>query len=220
MEWLEYAAKHGSHYAAYRVGKEYLHGKIVKKDASKAVGYFEKAANADNQYAQYMLGKLLLLGREVQRDRELALHWLTRSADQGNEYAQFFLDRADSFQPPSVMLAATRLLHHIVRVKTTIRENQFAQKHDILICARNGSRTLVGKCALISDMGESASFGAFMAIYRTKYHKYIAHYQKFIREECTNEALHWPRSVHGLIPGEPARSQSLTCAQPDPALLL
>ena len=67
-------------------------------------------------------------------------------------------------------------LSDLVRVKTTIRENQYVQKNDILICARNGSRALVGKCALISDLGEPASFGAFMAIYRTEYFEYIVHY--------------------------------------------
>ena len=36
-------------------------------------------------------------------------------------------------------------LTDLVRVKTSIRENQFVQKDDILICARNGSRSLVGK---------------------------------------------------------------------------
>ena len=67
-------------------------------------------------------------------------------------------------------------LSDLVRVKTTIRDNQYVQKNDILICARNGSRALVGKCALISDFGEAASFGAFMAIYRTEYFEYIVHY--------------------------------------------
>ena len=124
MEWLEYAAQNGSHYAAYRAGKEYLRGKIIKKDVPKAVEYFESAAHAGNQYAQYMLGKLLLMGREVRQDKELALYWLTRSADQGNEYAQFFLDRADSFHPPSVMLAVTRLLHHMANI---FRDNSLPQ---------------------------------------------------------------------------------------------
>ena len=116
MEWLEYAAQKGSHYAAYSVGKEYLRGKIVKKDVAKALGYLTDAAKVENQYAQYLLGKLCLMGREVKYDKELALCWLTRAADQGNECAQFFLDRADSLHPPSVMLAATRLLHHMSRI--------------------------------------------------------------------------------------------------------
>lgn len=64
-------------------------------------------------------------------------------------------------------------LSGLVRVKTTVRENQFAQKNDILICARNGSGSLVGKCALIPDLREPASFGAFMAIYRTEYFEFM-----------------------------------------------
>ena len=118
MEWLEYAASNGSHYAAYRVGKEYLRGKIVKKDVAKTLRYLTDAANTENQYAQYLLGKLCLTGREVKYGKELALYWLIRAANQGNEYAQFFLDRADSLHPPSVMLAATRLLHHMSHIFT------------------------------------------------------------------------------------------------------
>lgn len=67
-------------------------------------------------------------------------------------------------------------LNDLVRVKTKIRENQYVQHNNILICARNGSKALVGKCALIDDLGEPASFGAFMAVYRTDFYKYILHY--------------------------------------------
>ena len=67
-------------------------------------------------------------------------------------------------------------LTDLVRVRTSIRENQFVQKDDILICARNGSRSLVGKCALIPELDEKVSFGAFMAVYRTPYFKYIVHF--------------------------------------------
>lgn len=88
----------------------------MKKDVGKALKYLTDAANNDNQYAQYLLGKLCLMGREVKYDKEVALYWLSRAADQGNEYAQFFLARADDFRPPSVMLAATRLLHHMSNI--------------------------------------------------------------------------------------------------------
>lgn len=67
-------------------------------------------------------------------------------------------------------------LNDLVRVKTAIRDNQYVQANDILICARNGSKALVGKCALIYDLNEPASFGTFMAIYRTPYHQYVLHY--------------------------------------------
>ena len=67
-------------------------------------------------------------------------------------------------------------LNDLVRVKTKIRENQYVQPNDILICARNGSKALVGKCALVNNLEEPTSFGAFMAIYRTNYNKYVMHY--------------------------------------------
>lgn len=65
---------------------------------------------------QYTLGKLYLLGHDVKQDREQAKEWLTRSAAQSNEYAQFFVDRFDQFRDPSMMLAATKLLHHMGRI--------------------------------------------------------------------------------------------------------
>ena len=67
-------------------------------------------------------------------------------------------------------------LSDLVRVKTDIRNNQYAEKNDILICARNGSKALVGKCALVPDFGEQVSFGAFMAIYRTPFYEYVLYY--------------------------------------------
>ena len=54
-------------------------------------------------------------------DREQAREWLTQSADQGNEYARFFLDHFDQFRDPSVLLAATRLLHQMAR---TFQDNK------------------------------------------------------------------------------------------------
>ena len=75
-------------------------------------------------------------------------------------------------------------LTDLVRVGCEIRDNQYALENDILICARNGSKSLVGKCAIIGNMNERASFGAFMAIYRTPYYRYVYHFlnSDFFRE--------------------------------------
>ena len=67
-------------------------------------------------------------------------------------------------------------LNDVVRVNSKIRENQYVKANDILICARNGSKALVGKCAIIGDLNEPTSFGAFMAIYRTDYYRYVLQY--------------------------------------------
>ena len=112
IQWLEYTARNKNDHAAYQLGKEYLKGEIATKDTAKAIEYFTQSAEAGNQYAQYALGKLYLDAH----NREQAHYWFTQSAVQGNRYAQFFLDRWDDLKPPSVMLAASRLLHHMGRV--------------------------------------------------------------------------------------------------------
>ncbi len=61
----------------------------------------------------------------------------------------------------------------IVRVNAQILEKQFLNIGDLLICARNGSRRLVGKCAIIEEIDEATSFGAFMAVCRSKYNQWI-----------------------------------------------
>ena len=112
VQWLEYAAHHGSDCAVYRLGKEYLKGEIVERDITKAVEYLTQSAETGNQYAQYALGKLYL----DSQDREQAHYWFTRSAAQGNEYAQFFLERWDNLKPTSIMLSITRLLYYMSRI--------------------------------------------------------------------------------------------------------
>ena len=116
LEWLGKAAEHGSQFARYRLGKIYLAGESVPKDVAKALAYLTASADQGNQFAQYTLGKLYLLGRDVPPDREQAREWLIRAAAQGNEYARFFLDHFDQFRDPSVMLAASKLLHHMSRI--------------------------------------------------------------------------------------------------------
>ncbi|MDH4618173.1 restriction endonuclease subunit S [Brevibacillus sp. AY1] len=59
----------------------------------------------------------------------------------------------------------------LVKVSCTIPDNKMCQTGDILICARNGSKRLVGKAAMIDKGG--MSFGAFMAIYRSVCNEYI-----------------------------------------------
>ena len=61
----------------------------------------------------------------------------------------------------------------LIRVKTHILPKQFIGKGDLLICARNGSRNLVGKCALIEQDEEPMSFGAFMAVCRSAFNRWI-----------------------------------------------
>ena len=80
-------------------------------------------------------------------------------------------------------------LSDLVRVNSTIRENQYIQENDILICARNGSKALVGKCAIYENANEKASFGAFMAVYRSRFFKYVYYFlnSEFFRNTFSND---------------------------------
>lgn len=116
LHFLRRAAAQENQYAQYRLGKIYLTGENAPKDVGSAIRYLTASAEQGNQYAQYALGKLYLMGKEVPRDKEMAIKWFALSAAQGNIYAQFFLYHIDEFKDPSVMLAATRLLHHMSRI--------------------------------------------------------------------------------------------------------
>lgn len=61
----------------------------------------------------------------------------------------------------------------IVKVNMEIPDNKMCKVGDVLICARNGSKRLVGKSAIVDKAG--MSFGAFMAIFRSVCNQYIIH---------------------------------------------
>ena len=68
----------------------------------------------------------------------------------------------------------------IVRVNAKIKDKIFVKDNDILMCSRNGSAKLVGKVALIKNLNEPMTFGAFMMIIRSneKYANYLLNYFK------------------------------------------
>jgi type I restriction enzyme, S subunit len=67
-------------------------------------------------------------------------------------------------------------LHENVYVTTKISTEMRVRKWDILICARNGSRHLVGKNALINEDDDKMTFGAFTTIYRSKINPFLFYF--------------------------------------------
>lgn len=117
VAWLRKAALQGNEYAQYRLGSLYLLGEDVPQDLEEAIRWLELSADQGNQYAQYALGKLFLYGQPgMSRDKEKAVPLLEAAAAQGNVYAQFLLENLDSFRDPDLILAATRLMHHLSRI--------------------------------------------------------------------------------------------------------
>ena len=75
----------------------------------------------------------------------------------------------------------------IVRIGVSIPENKIVKDGDILMCSRNGSFNLVGKVALISNMTEPMTYGAFMTVIRSKSNPFLFYFFKShtFREKLT-----------------------------------
>ena len=63
-----------------------------------------------------------------------------------------------------------------VFVEPSVARNASVHQGDILICVRNGSRALIGKCAMIDERAAGTAFGAFMSVYRSQHSGFIFHY--------------------------------------------
>ena len=98
-------------------------------------------------------------------------------------------------------------LDDLARVQTKILDNQYVADGDILICARNGSQALVGKCTLIKDIPEKMAFGAFMAVFRSKYNDYIL--KDYMRESNSTQIYQLTQTMlkNALIPLPPMSEQ-------------
>jgi restriction endonuclease S subunit len=67
-------------------------------------------------------------------------------------------------------------LTDLVRVNRAIKNRVIVQEGDLLICARSGSKALVGKTAQITGLSEEMAFGAFMAIFRSRINNYLLYF--------------------------------------------
>ena len=116
LSTLEKAAEHGDGRAMYRLARLCMAGEGVQRDMNTGLAWLRHSAEQGNPYAQYTLGKMYLQGNELPHDEKEALRWLESSAAQGNVYAQYLIDHMDEQRDPSIMVAATRLLHHASRI--------------------------------------------------------------------------------------------------------
>lgn len=68
---------------------------------------------------------------------------------------------------------STLCFKDIVRVNSDIRENKYVRTGDILMCSRNGSSQLVGKVAMIPNLKEKMTYGAFMTVIRSDFQPFL-----------------------------------------------
>lgn len=83
---------------------------------------------------------------------------------------KYLVLRSSNIQNNKIELSDT------VFVTKEIPQELKVQKDDILICARNGSRLLVGKSARINSALPNTTFGAFMTVFRSKINPFLSFY--------------------------------------------
>ena len=150
--------------------------KKIKKDKNESIIY----RGDDNSYYEKFIatGEVKCIDDEIPFEIPSTWEWC-RIYHISNSYIGLTYKPSDISEQGIIVLRSSNIqqgklsLQDIVRVKSDIPEKLYVQNNDILICARNGSKRLVGKSAIINGIKEPMTFGAFMAICKTSLYEYV-----------------------------------------------
>ncbi len=149
-----------------QLGKKYIESYIYKGD--------------DNRYYEHIDDNDVDITEEIPYDLPKNWCW-SRIQDISDSYIGLTYKPTDIVQNDGwIVLRSSNIqdgkldLNDIVRVNVPISEKLTVKKNDIIICARNGSKKLVGKSAIVDIDLPNLTFGAFMAICKTPLYAYVA----------------------------------------------
>ena len=161
-----------------KLGKKYVDSYIYKGD--------------DNCYYEHIAGRAQDEPVEVPFDIPKGWSW-SRIVTISNSYIGLTYKPTDIVNDGGyIVLRSSNIkdgkicLEDIVKVSSSIPDKLKVRKNDIIICARNGSKKLVGKSAIVDLDAPNLTFGAFMAICRTPLFAYVS---KFLLTTCFFEQL-------------------------------
>ena len=161
-----------------KLGKKYVDSFIYKGD--------------DNCYYEHIAGRAQDEPVEVPFDIPKGWSW-SRIVTISNSYIGLTYKPTDIVNDGGyIVLRSSNIkdgkicLEDIVKVSSSIPDKLKVRKNDIIICARNGSKKLVGKSAIVDLDAPNLTFGAFMAICRTPLFAYVS---KFLLTTCFFEQL-------------------------------
>ena len=135
----------------------------------------------DNKYYEQIGKKCLNITEQIPFEIPSNWEWC-RVRNVSNSYIGLTYKPTDIDEKGTIVLRSCNIrngklaLDDIVRVSSYISEKLLIEENDIIICARNGSKRLVGKSALIRNLTEPMTFGAFMAICKTPIYEYMFAY--------------------------------------------
>ena len=123
-------------------------------------------------------GEVKCIDEEIPFEVPKGWEWC-RIRDISQSYIGLTYKPTDVTQTGTIVLRSSNIqegqldLNDIVRVSTPIPDKLWVEENDIVICARNGSKKLVGKSAIVDSLKEPMTFGAFMAICKTPIFRYV-----------------------------------------------
>ena len=135
----------------------------------------------DNKYYEQIGKKCLDITEQIPFEIPSNWEWC-RVRNVSNSYIGLTYKPTDIGKKGTIVLRSCNIrngklaLDDIVRVSSSISEKLLIEENDIIICARNGSKRLIGKSALIRNLPEPMTFGAFMAICKTPIYEYMFAY--------------------------------------------
>ena len=135
----------------------------------------------DNKYYEQIGKKCLDITEQIPFEIPSNWEWC-RVRNVSNSYIGLTYKPTDIDKKGTIVLRSCNIrngklaLDDIVRVSSSISEKLLIEENDIIICARNGSKRLIGKSALIRNLPELMTFGAFMAICKTPIYEYMFAY--------------------------------------------
>ena len=150
--------------------------KKIKRDKNASIIY----RGEDNSYYEKFLatGEVKCIDEEIPFEVPSGWEWC-RIRDISQSYIGLTYKPTDVTQTGTIVLRSSNIqegqldLNDIVRVSTPIPDKLWVEENDIVICARNGSKKLVGKSAIVDSLKEPMTFGAFMAICKTPIFRYV-----------------------------------------------
>jgi type I restriction enzyme S subunit len=189
---------------------EYLDEKMAKIDA--AIAQQQKMIDLLNERKQIIINRAVTKGLNPNaKMKDSGVEWIGEVPEGWNCRRLRFIGEANNgltYSPLDMVDEGNGILvlrsSNIKDGKLVFEDNVYVkdvpqklmvQKDDIIICSRNGSASLVGKCAIVEDELQ-ASFGAFMMRFRSKYNsKYvyylltaaISHYKQLFATSTINQ---------------------------------
>ena len=149
--------------------------KKIKKDKNESIIF---RGDDNSHYEKFADGTVKCIDDEIPFEIPQSWCW-TRICNITQSYIGLTYSPSDVSSQGTIVLRSSNIkngkldLCDIVRVSKEIPEKLRVAPNDIIICARNGSKRLVGKSAIVDTVNEPMTFGAFMAICKTSLYKYI-----------------------------------------------